>query len=46
MMNRIILNGKNGLARTIKAQTWKNSFANYVRHDGFGATGVVEVGEM
>ena len=33
-----------GLARTIKAQYYKNGVANFLRTDGFGATGVICVG--
>lgn len=32
-----------GVSRTIKAQYYKNSFANFVRRDGFRATAVIEV---
>ena len=35
-----------GLARTIKAQYYKNGVANFIRTDGFGATGVICVGDM
>lgn len=34
-----------GLARTIKAQYYKNGAANFLRTDGFGATGVICVGD-
>jgi len=32
-----------GGARTIKAQYNNTSYANFVRTDGFGATGVIEL---
>jgi len=35
--------GQIPLCRTIKAQYWKNSFANFVRQDGMGATAVLEI---
>jgi hypothetical protein len=35
-----------GLARTIKAQYYKNGAANFLRTDGFGATGVICVGDI
>lgn len=31
------------LARTIKAQYYKNSLANFIRQDGLGATAVIEM---
>lgn len=31
-----------GVARTIKAQFYKNSLANFIRQDGLGATAVME----
>lgn len=31
-----------GSARTIKAQYYKNSLANFIRKDGLGATAVME----
>ena len=33
-----------GMARTIKAQYYKTGVANFLRHDGFGATGVLCIG--
>lgn len=33
---------KDGTCRTIKAQYNNSSLANFVRQDGFGATGVIE----
>lgn len=32
-----------GCSRTIKAQYWKNSYANYIRQDGLGASAVLEI---
>lgn len=32
-----------GVARTIKAQYYKNSLANFIRQDGFDATAVIEM---
>lgn len=32
-----------GVARTIKAQYYKNSLANFIRQDGLGATAVIEM---
>lgn len=34
-----------GTSRTIKAQYYKNSMANYARQDSFGSTGVIEIYE-
>ena len=31
-----------GVVRTIKAQYYKNSLANFIRKDGLGATAVME----
>ena len=31
-----------GVVRTIKAQYYKNSLANFIRQDGLGATAVME----
>lgn len=31
------------VSRTIKAQYYKNSFANFIRHDSLGATAVIEI---
>ena len=31
-----------GVVRTIKAQYYKNSLANFIRQDGLGATAVIE----
>lgn len=39
-----ILNaGPNGESRTIKAQYWKNSVANFLRESGFAASAVIEI---
>ena len=32
-----------GVAGTIKVQYYKNSFANFIRQDGLGATAVIEM---
>lgn len=32
-----------GVSKTIKAQYWKNSLANFIRSDGTAATGIIEV---
>lgn len=32
-----------GVVRTIKAQYYKNSLANFIRQDGLGATAVMEI---
>ena len=32
-----------GVVRTIKAQYYKNSLANFIRKDGLGATAVIEM---
>ena len=32
-----------GVVRTIKAQYYKNSLANFIRQDGLGATAVIEM---
>lgn len=31
------------VSRTIKAQYYKNSFANFIRRDSLGATAVIEM---
>lgn len=36
---------KDGTCRTIKAQYHQSSRANFIRQDGLGATGVIEVHE-
>ena len=33
---------RGGVVRTIKAQYYKNSLANFIRQDGLGATAVIE----
>ena len=33
---------RGGVVRTIKAQYYKNSLANFIRQDGLGATAVME----
>ena len=37
---------KDGKARTIKSQYYKNGHANFARQDGLGATGVVQIGNI
>lgn len=32
-----------GVSKTIKAQYWKNSLANFIRNDGTAATGIIEI---
>lgn len=34
---------RRGVVRTIKAQYYKNSLANFIRQDGLGATAVIEM---
>lgn len=36
---------KDGTCRTIKAQYQQSSRANFIRQDGLGATGVIEIYE-
>lgn len=36
---------KDGTCRTIKAQYHQSSRANFIRQDGLGATGVIEIYE-
>ena len=33
---------RGGVVRTIKAQHYKNSLANFIRKDGLGATAVIK----
>ena len=44
-MVRKVINGAVGLgvARTITARYFKNSVANFLRHDGMGNTGVMVI---
>ena len=44
IVNASIGGGENTV-RTIKAQYWKNSVANFVRKDGLGATAVMVIYE-
>lgn len=39
----LIINPSGGVSKTIKAQYWKNSLANFIRQDGTAATGIMEV---
>ena len=42
-MLRTVINGAvgGGVARTLTARYFKNSVANFLRHDGMGNTGVI-----
>lgn len=43
-MARIVINGAvGGGARTLTARYFKNSVANFLRHDGMGNTGVLVI---
>lgn len=43
-MLRTVINGAvGGVARTITARYFKNSVANFLRHDGMGNTGVMVI---
>ena len=43
-MLRTVINGAvGGVARTITARYFKNSVANFLRHDGMGNTGVLVI---
>lgn len=44
-MERKVINGAvvGGVARTITARYFKNSVANFLRHDGMGNTGVIVI---
>lgn len=42
-MVRKVINGAVGGARTITARYFKNSVANFLRHDGMGNTGVMVI---
>ena len=43
-MVRTVINGAvGGVARTITARYFKNSVANFLRHDGMGNTGVMVI---
>ena len=43
-MLRTVINGAvGGVARTITARYFKNSVANFLRHDGMGNTGVIVI---
>ena len=45
-MLRTVINGAvGGVARTITARYFKNSVANFLRHDGMGNTGVIVIYE-
>ena len=37
---------EDGTCRTIKAQYYKNGFANFIRGGGYGATGVAVIPDM
>ena len=44
-MERKVINGAvgGGGARTLTARYFKNSVANFIRHDGMGNTGVIVI---
>lgn len=44
-MGRRVINGAvwGGVARTLAARYFKNSVANFIRHDGMGNTGVIVI---
>ena len=43
-MARKVINGAvGGVARTLTARYFKNSVANFLRHDGMGNTGVIVI---
>ena len=43
-MVRTVINGAmGGVARTLTARYFKNSVANFLRHDGMGNTGVIVI---
>ena len=44
-MLRTVINGAvgGGVARTLTARYFKNSVANFLRHDGMGNTGVIVI---
>ena len=45
-MLRAVINGAvggGGVARTLTARYFKNSVANFLRHDGMGNTGVIVI---
>ena len=43
-MARTVINGSvGGVARTLTARYFKNSVANFLRHDGMGNTGVIVI---
>ena len=45
-MARIVINGAvGGVVRTLTARYFKNSVANFLRHDGMGNTGVLVIYE-
>ena len=45
-MLRTVINGAvGGVARTITARYFKNSVANFLRHDGMGNTAVIVIYE-
>ena len=46
-MKNVALNTEyDGTCRTIKAQYYKNSMANFIRTDSFGAAGVIVIYEV
>lgn len=43
MARRVINGAVGGVARTLTARYFKNSVANFLRHDGMGNTGVMVI---
>ena len=43
MVRKVINGAVGGVARTLTARYFKNSVANFLRHDGMGNTGVIVI---
>ena len=43
MVRKVINGAVGGVARTLTARYFKNSVANFLRHDGMGNTGVMVI---
>ena len=43
MLRKVINGAVGGVARTLTARYFKNSVANFIRHDGMGNTGVMVI---
>ena len=43
MLRTVINDAVGGVARTLTARYFKNSVANFLRHDGMGNTGVIVI---